>query len=327
MKNLPKSFIIFFSLIFFYFIISSLIYTLSSFALLKGKVFNFLIITEYQRNFYHQLGFRKIWQNQRDCIEYDKDLIFKPRHGICKFDNVEFRTQLNFSYKGRLHGTNIKSNTEEIKGIAVIGDSHAMGWGVNDDETFSYILEKKVKKPVYNLAVSGYATNREILALEKSKLVNKIDTVIIQYCNNDYYENMHFSENKSNNNYSKFQEIQANNFSIFKRLRKGFRYAVTIPLKHSEKRLDWRKEENYFLNILNNYDFLKEKKIIVIYSNGHEIYYDNFKLNTDTNIKNINFINIDYKKNDFFLIDGHLNKEGHLKVADKLYDFINNNKY
>lgn len=327
MNNLKRIFIIFFFLVLIYFIVSILIYTISSFALLKGKVLDFKIITEYQRNFYHQLGFRKIWQHQQECIEYDKDLIFKPRHGSCKFDNVEFKTQLNFSYKGRVHNTNLKLNTETTKGIAVIGDSQAMGWGVNDDETFSYILEKKIRKPVYNLAVSGYATKREILALEKSKLTDKIDMVIIQYCNNDYNENVYFSENKSSNNYLKFEEIHLNNFSIFKRLRKGFRYAVTIPLKNSEKRLDWRKEEQYFLKILNNYDFLKEKKIIIIYANGHEIYYDNFKLNSETNIKNINFINIDYEKKDFFLIDGHLNKEGHAKIANKLYDFISKKKY
>ena len=324
-SNFKKNCIIFIVLIFIYFFISILIYTLSSFALLKGKVLDFTIITEYQRNFYHQLGFRRIWQNQPDCIEYDSDLIFKPRNGICHFDNVEFKTRLTFSYNGRFHDTNIISNNLETKGIAVIGDSHAMGWGVNDDETFSYILETKIKKPVYNLAVSGYGTNREILALEKSKLIDKIDTVIIQYCNNDYNENVHFSRNQLINNYLKFQEIYSNDFSIFKRVRKGLRYAVTIPLKYSEKKLDWKREEHYFLNILNSYDFLKEKKIIVIYANGHEIYYDNFKLNSYTSIKNIDFINIDYKKNDFFLIDGHLNREGHQKIANKLYNFINNN--
>ena len=323
-SNLKKILIFIFVLIFIYFFIFILTYTLSSFALFKSKVLDIPIITEYQRNFYHQLGFRKIWQNQLDCIEYDSDLIFKPRNGICHFDNVEFKTRLTFSYNGRFHDTNIKSNNAESKGIAIIGDSHAMGWGVNDDETFSYILEKKIEKPVYNLAVSGYGTNREIIALEKSGLIDKIDTVIIQYCNNDYQENIHFSRNQSSNNYLKFQEISANNFSIFKRLRKGLRYAVTIPLKNSEKRLDWKKEENYFLNILNNYDFLKEKKIIVIYANGHEIYYDNFKLNSYANMKNIDLINIDYKKNDFFLIDGHLNKKGHEKIAEKLYNFISN---
>ena len=33
-----------------------------------------------------------------------------------------------------------------------------MGWGVNDNETFSHILENKINKNVYNLAVSSYGT-------------------------------------------------------------------------------------------------------------------------------------------------------------------------
>jgi len=322
MNKLKFFFVSFFVLIITYFFISISIFTLSSFILLKGKLLDFKIITEYQRSFYHQLGFRKIWQNQSDCVEYDNDLIFKPRHGSCRFNNTEFKTELNFSDKGRVHNTNIKLNNKEIKGIAVLGDSHAMGWGVNDDETFSYILEKKIKRPVYNLAVSGYATNREIMRLQKSNLIDKIDTVIIQYCNNDYQENIYFSENQSRNNYSKFEKMHSNNFSFFKRLRKGVRYAVTVPLKYSEKKLDWKKEEDSFLKILNNYNFLKTKKIIVIYSNGHEIYYDNFRLNNNTDIKNIYFIDVDYEKKDFFLIDGHLNKQGHIKVADRLYNFL-----
>jgi len=322
MNKLKFFFVSFFVLIITYFFISISIFTLSSFILLKGKLLDFKIITEYQRSFYHQLGFRKIWQNQSDCVEYDNDLIFKPRHGSCRFNNTEFKTELNFSDKGRVHNTNIKLNNKEIKGIAVLGDSHAMGWGVNDDETFSYILEKKIKRPVYNLAVSGYATNREIMRLQKSNLIDKIDTVIIQYCNNDYQENIYFSENQSRNNYSKFEKMHSNNFSFFKRLRKGVRYAVTVPLKYSEKKLDWKKEEDSFLKILNNYNFLKTKKIIVIYSNGHEIYYDNFRLNNNTDIKNVYFIDVDYEKKDFFLIDGHLNKQGHIKVADRLYNFL-----
>lgn len=322
MNKLKFFFVSLFVLIIAYLFISISIYTLSSFILLKGKVLDFKIITEYQRNFYHQLGFRKIWQNQSDCVEYDNDLIFIPRHDSCGFNNTEFKTELNFSEKGRVHNTNFKLNDEEIKGIAVLGDSHAMGWGVNDDETFSYLLEKKIKRPVYNLAVSGYATNREIIRLEKSNLIDKIDTVIIQYCNNDYQENINFSENQSGNNYSKFEKMHSNNFSFFKRLRKGVRYAVSVPLKYSDKILDWKKEEDSFLKILNKYNFLKTKKIIVIYSNGHEIYYDNFRLNNNTDIKNMYFIDVDYEKKDFFLIDGHLNKQGHTKVADKLYNFL-----
>ena len=59
------------------------------------------------------------------------------------------------------------------------------------------VLEKKINRRVYNLAVSGYATERELIRLEKSNLLSKIDTIIIQYCNNDYHENL-ASNNKKN---------------------------------------------------------------------------------------------------------------------------------
>ena len=51
-------------------------------------------------------------------------------------------------------------------------------------------------KPVYNLAVSGYGTPRELIRLEKSNLIDKVDTIIIQYCYNDYGENKDFRINE-----------------------------------------------------------------------------------------------------------------------------------
>ena len=42
-----------------------------------------------------------------------------------------------------------------------------MGWGVNDDETFSALLEKNLNRNVYNLSVSSYGTKRELIRLEK----------------------------------------------------------------------------------------------------------------------------------------------------------------
>ena len=47
---------------------------------------------------------------------------------------------LKFDDFGRF--SNHPSN--DNNGIVVLGDSHAMGWGVNDDETFSSILENKI---------------------------------------------------------------------------------------------------------------------------------------------------------------------------------------
>jgi len=67
--------------IFFYFVITIFLYVFSSILLVKKRVIDFPLILDYQRNFYHQLGYRKIWQTQKECTEYDINLIFRPAIG------------------------------------------------------------------------------------------------------------------------------------------------------------------------------------------------------------------------------------------------------
>ena len=55
---------------------------------------------------------------------------------------------LNFSPEGRYTGAK-----PEGMGIAVLGDSHAVGWGIGDEETFSVKLQRLSARPVYDLAV------------------------------------------------------------------------------------------------------------------------------------------------------------------------------
>src|SRR5262245_24880720 len=79
--------------------------------------------------------------------------------------------------------------TRSEVGVAVLGDSYAMGWGVNDRETFANILQDELKRPVYNLAVSSYGTVREVLRLQQSGLLDKVDTILIHYAVNDLMDN------------------------------------------------------------------------------------------------------------------------------------------
>jgi hypothetical protein len=189
--------------------------------LINNKILNINIVLDYQKNFYNQLGYRKIWQNEKNCVEFDDKLIFKPKIGKCLFANPEFNTVLNFDEEGRLKGNKL-INKNGTEGVAVIGDSHAMGWGVNDNETFSAILEKKLNKKVYNLAVAGYATEREILRLKNSGLLKEINTVVIQYSDNDYNENISkVPDNNIEISKVKFNELISAKQSFFKRLRKN----------------------------------------------------------------------------------------------------------
>jgi hypothetical protein len=114
---------VFIFIFFFIYIISAFsLYIFSAILLMNNKISNVKIIKNYQINFYNQLGYRKIWQTQKECVEFDEDLIFKPKNGKCFFNNPEFFTELNFDSSGRVSGNNFDNND---KGIAVIGDSHA----------------------------------------------------------------------------------------------------------------------------------------------------------------------------------------------------------
>lgn len=108
-----------FLIVFFYFVITIFLYVFSSILLINKKVIDFPLIRDYQRNFYHQLGYRKIWQTQKECVEFDSNLIFRPAIGKCIFKNIEFSTELNFDLNGRFTNNYLNENKN---GIVILGD-------------------------------------------------------------------------------------------------------------------------------------------------------------------------------------------------------------
>jgi len=294
------------------------IYIVSGFLLIKGITPELKLITEYQRNFYFHGGIRNLWQSQKGCIEFDEDLIFVPKKTSCNFKNLEFNTVVKFDDYGRYS----KHPSLEKKGIAVIGDSHAMGWGVNDDETFASLLEKKIKRPVFNLAVSGYGTPREIIRLEKSNLLDKVDTVILQYCYNDFGENIGFEKNSYDVAKQKFSTMATSDpISNYRKLRKAVRYSVTIPFDIINKKnqsLDFKGHKKVLLKVLKDYPSLKDKKIIIFYANGFNMKFYNFPKGKSNEMDNVYFLGLNMGEEHFFKIDGHLSSYGHSIVAQEI---------
>lgn len=138
---------------------------------------------------------RSIWQAQSTCIMFDEVLFYKPRPGTCLFENVEYSTELTFDSHGfRQTSSPVPlGNEEPNRGrVVVLGDSQAMGWGVQDEETFGSILAKEYGFKVYNLAVASYGTARELLRLRKEFDLRKNDVVVLQYHPNDMRENLAF---------------------------------------------------------------------------------------------------------------------------------------
>jgi len=295
---------------------------------LKNKLLN-----SYQSEFYYS-GYRNIWQATDECIELDHKLIYKPRLGACQFKNPEFNTTLNFGPKGR---RTLRQDGLKGIGIAVIGDSHAMGWGVEDEETFAAILERRLGKPVYNLAVSSYGTYRELIRLEQSGLIDSVDTVIIQYSYNDIKENLDYKNARLDAVYKEFNSARslAGSSATFKFVSHMFRYALGEPIRIFKNMLtgvnepleDFSTHYAAFMKVVDEFSWLKNKKVIVIYVSSHGKAFANFpgKSSVNTQSKYLKFLDLNLSSVDFYVVDDHPTKYGHEIIAGKLFNAINGN--
>ncbi len=323
MKFISKTLAILFIFLINYIFIFFTLYILSAFLLIKNITPDLQLIRDYQRNFYQFGGIREIWQSNEQCIEFDKDLVFVPKKTSCKLKNVEFNTTLTFDEYGR-YSEHPKNSTND--GIVVLGDSHAMGWGVNDNDTFAALLEKKINKPVYNLAVSGYGTPRELIRLEKSNLIDKVDTIIIQYCYNDYGENKNFRINEEDVAKQKFNIVgKSKPISFLKKLRKSFRYSLKIPidiLTDKNQLMDFNDHRELLESKLKESLILKDKKIIIFYVNGYDMKFKNFPNEKSNDFKNLTYYDFDIGLKYTYKIDGHLSDVGHRYVAKELYKIL-----
>jgi hypothetical protein len=315
----------------YYFLICLFLFLLSAILLKQNIILNKWPFIEYQRHFYNS-GFRNIWQNDTNCINTDKDLIYSPKIGKCFFNNPEFKTVLNFSKNGR-ENTSVDF-VKNSSAIAVIGDSHAMGWGVNDEFTFANLLQSRIHKPVYNLAVSSYGTYRELKRLKQSGKLNQIDTIIIQYCSNDKRENIemlaHENIDERLNKFNKLlshssKDLIKSNFKEYINTALSEPFKGTLGFFKKNKEIDFAPHNIAFKNVIKFYsEDIKDKKIIVFYSNANGRRFMNFPDGQDTDIKNLYFYDLNLTPNLYYSIDGHLTSSGHKYVSEKLAKLLMN---
>lgn len=302
------------------------VYFVSLLLLEKGKLFDFPWVVSAQKTLYRgNMISISNWLAIPGCITPDPDVLYKPSNGSCKFDDIEFKTTLNFTDEGRNTGPKPKGT-----GIAVIGDSHAMGWGVNDDETFSARIQKLTGRPVYNLAVASYGTARELIRLEKSGVLDKVDTVIIQYCNNDKSENLKFNRaSRKKLQQEIFAQINAPAGPPPNKLwyiGKGYRLTLVAPFQSLADRLrrkDFGPHYAAFAPILKQHrNALEKRRVIVFYSNSHGQRYRNFPSGQDAQLRNVYFVDLDLPPSLYRKLDNHLTPAGHQVVADRLVEYM-----
>ena len=159
-KNIMKNFVLVFSSIFISLIIIELL--LRSFGFETWK-YNEHALKEPTTNKYHPI------------------LGWKPKEGVYNFP--PYTKNGNYTKFTILKDGNRYSgkSTTNIKGdIIFVGGSFAQGWAINDEETFSYLFQKKLSNfRVKNYGVSGYGSFQSFLMLEEILKKNRNVKLVI----------------------------------------------------------------------------------------------------------------------------------------------------
>ncbi len=286
---------------------------------------------------------RNIWQAQENCVQLDDTLVFKPSISKnCAFENFEFNVTIDHIDGKRVHNTNTKNL--DHKRILVLGDSHAMGWGVKNNETFSALLDKHFDSVSFdNMAVSGYGLPRElIVAQNELSSGENYDFILLQYCDNDISEIEYFYKNKNlDKSYvipikegMPIDTIKKNFFvkfmkSIFE-IAKHPLFYLDQPLKKKEL-TDPEAHKGMFSAVLQSFLVGNNfPKIVLFPVNGtvedtsHLARYLNSEvLMLDKEFKSLIYVvdplsKIGNKSELFFKLDDHLNSKGHRFIAEQL---------
>jgi len=300
--------------------------------------------------FYYDFFDASFIQYERSKAVYDPDLFYKLKPSVkFTFSNCEFSTSFVTNHQG-LRDDPISLSAPEI---ILIGDSYVMGWGVEEYEAFPALLEKRTNKNTLNAGIASYGTARQLMLLSKLDSSN-LRFLIIQYCANDYTENVEFIKNDFKLPISpqkQYEKVIAS-YEWTRKYFPGKVFLVTIQafLKSkinqilpvfavaSERKNDNGDELENALNFAeilyrSTIDFKKVKVIITrlnaynFMSNSfiHQLkkisnrppYYERFG-------KYISIVDLlpVLDKIDYYDLDVHLRPSGHRKVAEALFESL-----
>lgn len=132
---------------------------------------------------------RALIQFDPQCSRYDADITYTLKPGACIFENIEFRNEVHVNRVG------LRDEEASLEGpdVILLGDSHAMGWGVEHEQTFGRVLARQSGLKVLNAGISSYGTARERMLLDRLD-VSRLRILIVQYSDNDLLENRAFRD-------------------------------------------------------------------------------------------------------------------------------------
>jgi hypothetical protein len=292
-------------------------------------------------NEYYHTSDMKVIQYDRDFAKYDNDLFYTLKPGTFTYTNREF------SNKYRVNSAGFRDDEASLKHpkLIVLGDSHSMGWGVDQHETYVARLEKALGYKVLNAGVSSYGTAREMKALSRFS-TDSLEYLIVQYCPNDLSENIEFVlqgnrlKVSTRKNWNKACDLHKakTDYYLFKHL---FNIpSLVFKEKPKKKPKPKRKRKGpvptapeAFITILKESNDIPDDVKIIVFSLEAERATDHFVKSIKNRLDKefgsslhdrISYV--DFKglidKRHRFLFDSHMNAKGHKVVADEVEKHI-----
>jgi lysophospholipase L1-like esterase len=265
------------------------------------------------------------------CAEYNPELFYILKPGTCQFKNREFEVQLVTNKDGLRDGENAVNNSS----IVALGDSYTLGWGVGQEEAFPQVLERLTRSGVLNAAQSSYGTAREMI-LFKRLSIDSAKTLVLQYHTNDYEENTKYLSNDYKLPIRKESSYDSLKESIRARQRYyPFKHLYGISKGISRKFIGAKiksptpaEEAVAFLEVL-KVSLPPVQRIIVFQIAELEQLNDEFVNAVDSLAQLEAYRNIPIEtlritgqltREDYFVLDDHINANGHSKLAARIYE-------
>lgn len=281
----------------------------------------------------------KTYSDERNTLyQYDNYLGWIPIPNITATisDSMQQREykQNSLGFRDIEHDYNNKTK----KRIMFIGDSFCFGYGVSQNEVFVELLRDKLLDfELFNCGVSGYGSDQEYLLLQKYYNIIKPDIIFLLFCYNDILDNT------LNNNYNGYYKpyiikqqdelilkgipvpkswlYYKNNFFIKYSRFNNFILETFIRIKNPSLSLQNYEIIGYIYNEIIKFCDLHNCRLIICIAKDDDINsFEKILKNNDMFFLNLANDNV-RSTTDF-----HWNKKGHEYVANKIYNFLKEEK-
>ena len=277
-----------------------------------------------------------------DCSKFDFDINYRFREGSCRHKSWEFDVTIRANSAGFPDTEDSLIEPE----IVVLGDSYAAGWGVEQEQAFPALLENQLDRKVLVAAAPSYATGRELWLLDEMDL-SRVDSVVIQFSENDAFENLEVFKNEGVTpiHHLVYRSIARTNLQRKRYLERPYypgKYLYLVWLAFNQPAAPALPDDDsmakHFLGILSRSKLAEMPDVNVLVVSIYEDHKNDagFISSLEQRIKaepgnslyqRIRVLGTSeiLDQEDYFILDDHLRPTGHEKIASALASELSKN--